>query len=129
MKHHLQLRCQLVECSLLVRTSAADPIKKVCVLDHSRLGQLARYSWPGPSAVRGVRCRARRAAATRRCVPARGEAWHRRQPGEAWRRSRRAKRAGAGVGRGVPSMQQGRACRRHRANRGAVAIAAAACRR
>ena len=46
MKHHLQLHCQLDECNLLVRTSAADPIKNTCVLDHSRCDQLAWYSWP-----------------------------------------------------------------------------------
>ena len=46
MKHHLLLHYRLVECNLLVRTSAADPIMNMAALDHSRCDQHARYLWP-----------------------------------------------------------------------------------
>ena len=69
----------------------------MCVLDHSHCDQLAR-----PAAVRGMRCRAKLVAVTRRGVP--GKVLHPRRPGEAWRRSRRAKRAAAAWGQRVPSM-------------------------
>ena len=87
--------------SLLQSLIRWTEIIDVCVLDHCRWDQLSRC----PAAVWGMRCRARRTAATRRGVP--GEAWYRRQPVKAWRRSRRAKRAGAAVGRGASSMHPG----------------------
>ena len=68
----------------------------VIVVEFSLLGT------HGTAAVRGVRCRARRAATTRQGVL--GEAWHPRQPIKVCRRSRRAQRAGAAVRRGVPSI-------------------------
>ena len=72
----------------------------------------------GPAAVRGVRCRARRAATTRSGVP--GQARHHCQAGKAWRRNRHEEPAAAAVGRGVPSMQPppGDARRRHQRCRG-----------
>ena len=70
MKHHLRLHCQDLEYNLLVRTSAADQIKNICMLDYSRCDQLARYSWPRHRARRALQgkachcdpavCRARR---------------------------------------------------------------------
>ena len=48
-----------VEVYLLVITSCPDPIINICMLDHSRCDQLARYSWP--------RRRARRALPGKAC--------------------------------------------------------------
>ena len=53
-----------------------------------------------------MRCPARHTFAARQCVP--GYAWLRLQPGKAWRRSTRAQRVSATVGRGVPSMHPDR---------------------
>ena len=99
MKHHLLLHCQLVEFSLLVRTSAADPIMNMSALDHGRWDQLAWCSWP--------RRRARRAQARHHCQPDAGDA------------------AAAAV-RSLPLPPWGKACRPHndRASTESLLIAA-----
>ena len=89
------------------------------------VAEISSLGTRGPTAVRGVRFRATRAAATRSGVP--GQARHCHQPGKACRRSRREEPADAAMGRGVPSMHPGKACCRHRATRGAAANAALVC--
>ena len=123
-QHLLLGHCQLVEYNLLVLTSAADPIKNICLLDHRRCDQLARHSWrrrrarhalPGKACRHPAMCAGLGVASS----PTECRLCH---------RSSRAKRAGAAVGRGAPSMHPGRECRRHRATRGAAANAAVVCR-
>ena len=62
-------------------------------------------------------------------LPRRPHATRPGQPGKACRRSRREERAGAAAWSGVLSMHQGKACRSHRATRGAGTNAAVVCRR
>ena len=75
MKHHMQVHCPLVEFNLLVRTSAADPIKYICVLDHSRCDRSVLVAPPpceacaagqGVPSPPGVVCRAGRGIAANR---------------------------------------------------------------
>ena len=68
MKHHVLLFCQLFEFNLFVLTSVPDPIVNMCWIKDAEISSLITR---GPAAVRGVRCRARRAAATRRGWPRR----------------------------------------------------------